>query len=68
MALLSKIEVSKLTGTNNYTKWAIRAYTLLVKDDLGFENIPQNEVLPADFNYNIPIIKNKRALAVIKLL
>jgi len=69
MATLPKIEVTKLSSTDNYTIWAIRVYNLLVKDNLGFDNVPANSELPADFNLNtIPIAKNKKVLAIIKLL
>ena len=44
MATLPKIEITKLSGTDNYTTWAIRAYALLVKDDLGFDNVPANGI------------------------
>jgi len=58
-----------LNSTDNYTIWTIRIYTLLVKDNLDFDNIPANSELPADFNLNtIPIAKNKKILAIIKLL
>jgi len=69
MVTLSKIEITKLSGTDNYTTWTIRIFTLLVKDNLEFDNIPTNSKLPADFNLNtIPIAKNKKILAIIKLL
>jgi len=58
-----------LSGTDNYTTWTIRVYTLLVKDDLDFDNVSANGELSADFNLNtIPIVKNKKILAIIKLL
>ena len=58
-----------MSSTDNYTTWAIKTYTLLVKDNLGFDNVPANSKLSADFNLNtIPIAKNKKILAIIKLL
>ena len=58
-----------MNNTDNYTIWTIRIYILLVKDNLDFDNIPVNSKLSAVFNLNtIPIAKNKKILAIIKLL
>ncbi|KAJ5767425.1 hypothetical protein N7533_000008 [Penicillium manginii] len=66
MSNLPKIEVPKLLGIENYTTWSIRAYALLIKEDLGFDTLDPDGTISDETN--ITPAKNRKALAIIKLL
>ena len=56
----------KLLGIENYTIWLIRAYALLVKEDLGFDTLDLDRTISD--KTTITPAKNRKTLAIIKLL
>lgn len=68
MAATPRYEVPKLTGTENYITWSIRAYALLAKEDLGFDHMSSDGTISTNSNGAITPAKNRKALAIIKLL